>query len=250
MTEEHIYTEIERLLKQGNIITTNDLVRLYRKESEELSRATINWRIYELVKKGVLQRVAQGKFQKGAKEKFKPSLSPVIHTANNYLRKHFAYLSYCLWDNEMLNAYHQHLPSARITFIDVEKDAMQPVYEFLKDKFKNLYLKFSKHAIHQPVLPQNDSLVIRQLITETPIQIIEDVPTATIEKIIVDAFVDTEFEYVQGYEFEIVARNIFDHLTVNQGKLFRYASRKGKTNEMRQFLEKNKLLLNIQNKSK
>ena len=70
MTEEHIYTEIERLLKQGNIITTNDLVRLYRKESEELSHATINWRIYELVKKGVLQRVAQGKFQKGAKEKW------------------------------------------------------------------------------------------------------------------------------------------------------------------------------------
>jgi hypothetical protein len=81
-------------------------------------------------------------------------------------------------------------------------------------------------------------IVVRELITEAPIQTIKKIPTITIEKLLVDLFGDKEFEYLQGNELFIIYKNAFDKYTVNESKLLRYASRKGKRGKISNLLKK------------
>jgi hypothetical protein len=84
-------------------------------------------------------------------------------------------------------------------------------------------------------------IIVRALVSETPLQLIKNVPTVTIEKILVDAMVDEEFEFLKGNEINHVFINAFDRYSINISKLIRYADRKRKKKEILQILSTNNL---------
>jgi len=71
-------------------------------------------------------------------------------------------------------------------------------------------------------------IVVRPLVTGSPSQLSINVPTTTIEKLLVDLFSDKEFEFLQGYELTYIFNNAFSKYTINLDRLLRYASRKEK----------------------
>jgi hypothetical protein len=127
--------------------------------------------------------------------------------------------------------------------VDIEKDAVESVFLFLKEKYKNVFLKPDKEMMDMYVVSNKNSIIVRQLISESPIQKEKGIPTVTIEKLVVDIFYDNEFEYLKGSELLSVIKNIFDNFTVSKSKLLRYASRKGKQDIILSFLEKNNIIL-------
>ena len=74
--------------------------------------------------------------------------------------------------------------------------------------------------------------------SEAPLQNIRGVMTVTIEKLLVDAFSDMEFEFVHGMEIEHVFNNAFSRYSINITKLQRYADRKKKKDEILKLIEK------------
>jgi hypothetical protein len=70
-----LINKISKEFSEFDIITTNDLLKLYKSNEPEVKRNTVNWRIYELVQRGILQRVAKGKFILGKEQKFVPVIS-------------------------------------------------------------------------------------------------------------------------------------------------------------------------------
>lgn len=142
----------------------------------------------------------------------------------------------------MIKPFHQHLPGSKFTLVDVEKEVMESVFVFLKEEYRNTYLKPDKEMMDKYIMQNTDSIIVRQLISESPIQINNTVPTLTIEKMIVDIFSDHEFEYLKGSELLMIFRNVFDRFTVNKSKLLRYANRKGKQEKIVKFLEDNNFM--------
>lgn len=207
-----------------------------------MPKATVNWRIYELVKKGILERVGKGKFMWGSETKFQPTVSIQLKQLNHKIKAKFPFISYCLWDNGMIKPFHQHLPGSRFTLIDVEKEVLESVFVFFKEEYKNTYLKPAKEMMDTYVMSDNDSIIIRQLISEAPVQGVDGIPTVTIEKMLVDIYTDREFEYLKGSELLLIFKNIFDRFTVNKSKLLRYAGRKGKQEKILRFLEDNNFI--------
>jgi hypothetical protein len=199
----------------------------------------VNWRVYELAKKGILERVGKGKFLWGSETKFHPSISVPLKQLNYKIKKQFPFISYCLWDNGMLKPFHLHLPGSRFILADVEKDVMESLFVFFKKEYKNTYLKPDKEMMDKYIMQDNDSIIVRQLISESPTQVTDEVTTVTIEKMIVDIFSDHEFEYLKGSELLLIVRNAFDQFTINKSKLLRYASRKGQQEKLSRFLEDN-----------
>ena len=66
---------------------------------------------------------------------------------------------------------------------------------------------------------------------------IKDIPVISIEKLLVDVFCDAEFNYLEGSELSAIYDNAFYKYTINKNKLFRYAARKGKKEEISKFME-------------
>jgi hypothetical protein len=87
----------------------------------------------------------------------------------------------------------------------------------------------------------NEAIIIRQLISEAPLQLIDEINTPSIEKILVDIAGDTEFAFLRGNELHYVYTDIFKKFNVNKKRLLRYAPRRARRKEVEQLLNANKL---------
>ena len=87
----------------------------------------------------------------------------------------------------------------------------------------------------------SDAIIIRPLISESPLQLVEGINTPTIEKVLVDIVGDVEFSFLQGSEINYVYTTIFERHNVNKNKLLRYATRRGRKEEVEKLINANKL---------
>lgn len=222
--------------------TTADILAFYQEFQPKVPKSTVNWRVYELVKTGVLERAGRGRFIRGTGPRFYPPIRLQLKKLSEKIKTKFPYIQYCLWENDIVRSFQQHLSSSRFILIDVEKESMQAVFEYLKENFKHIWLKPDTETIYHYILPEKQSIIVRHLISEAPLQTCENIPTVTIEKMLVDLFTDNEFEYLEGTELVSVFRNARDRFPINQSKLLRYAGRKGQRQELQAFLEKNNFI--------
>ena len=87
-------------------------------------------------------------------------------------------------------------------------------------------------------------VIIKRLVTRAPIQKIKNkktvVPIATLEKIMVDLFADENLlHFYQGSEMVNIYEKIIDRYSINFTKLFSYAKRRKKEQEIKQFIGNN-----------
>ena len=81
------------------------------------------------------------------------------------------------------------------------------------------------------------------MVTESPLETIEKLKTPSLEKILVDIFSNEMWESLQGYELVRIFENATNRYSINKSKLLRYATRKGKKEEIINFLNTNKLAI-------
>lgn len=84
-------------------------------------------------------------------------------------------------------------------------------------------------------------VIIKRLVTRAPINKLKNkkavVPIATLEKRMVDLFADEGlFHFYQGSELIHIYEKIIDRYNINLTKLFSYAKRRRKEQEIKQFI--------------
>lgn len=188
--------------------------------------------MYQLVQQGVLERVGKGKFRIGRSKMYSPEISTKIFKLNKSIKKRFPYISFCIWKQAWINEFSQHIASTGIVIIDVERDIAESVYNHLREVISPVFYKPGKELLHDYIIGLDYSLLIRPLVSEAPLQEIRGVKTVTIEKLLVDAYCDPEFEFLHGMEIEHVFDSAFSRYSVNIAKLQRYADRKKRKAEI------------------
>ena len=79
--------------------------------------------------------------------------------------------------------------------------------------------------------------ILKKLITKSPLQRIDYVPTITLEKLIVDIYSDKKlFEAFQGSELVRIINNAFKKYAINTPTLLNYANRRSKRDDMEAYL--------------
>lgn len=203
-----------------------------------IKKSTVNWRVFELVKTFVLRRVGRGMFELGRETPFNPTVTGRLKDIGNYIRDRFPFAEFCIWDSAFLNEFTQHLIGNSFLLIDVERDVAESVYNKLKEEHKFVFYPRNTIGIEDLLPDFNDPILVRPLISESPINKVNGIPTVTIEKLLADIYCDPEFKFLQGSELLAIYRNVFDRYTVNKTKLYRYAARKGKKSEIQDFITK------------
>ena len=223
----------------NDVIYNEQIINFYRESEPDLKKTTINWRIYSLVQMVVLNRIGRGKYILGNKQNFIPEIHPKLIKLDRLLKKNFPFLNYCLWSTSLFNEFMLHQPGKFFFIVEVENDAADSVFYFLKESKYSVFLKPDKDLLNR-YLPEDKVVwIIKSLVSESPVQNIKGIQTTTLEKLLVDLFTDTDIlDAQQGAEKDRIFKEAFDKYIINENKLLRYAARRRKKEQINNYLNK------------
>lgn len=227
---------VERLKEafgEKDFFQVGELHAFYKSLDTTVKKSTINWRIFSLVENGIIQRIGRGRYKLGAGRIMIPLISAKAIRVNKSMKSNFPYLNYIIWHISEVNHLSQHLINKDICYVEVERDAIDSVFELLREKYKYALRGKSNDDVYFG----ESVIVVRALVSGSPTQEVNNVPTTTIEKLLVDFFTDKEFDFLQGNELTHVFTNAFEKHTINMDKLLRYASRKGKRTPIAEYID-------------
>jgi hypothetical protein len=218
---------------------TRDVREFYRSFDKDLKTSTINWRIHHLVNQGVLRRMGRGVFQLGKSKIFSPVLSEALKATYKKLKIKFPYAEICVWNTAFLNNMMVHQAAHFFTLVETEREVIDPVFQEVRELKQNVYLNPNRETLRDYVQGNHDAIIIKPLITESPLQEVDSIKTPSIEKILVDLFCDTDlYKTYQGAEMKNIYKEVFSRYTINEKTLLRYANRRKRKKRLIQYLDR------------
>ena len=219
-----------------------ELYEFYLNTEPDLKESTFSWRIYDLKKKDIIKTIGRGLYVISYKPKYKPVLSNNALKIARKISERFEEINYAIWEIPWLNEFSQHQTFNQMIVVEVEKEFEETLYYFLNDSLKmNFFLNADEKQMKLYISEVNSSVVVKRLVTRAPTIKIKEkkttIPTATLEKIMVDLFADENlFHFYQGSELIYIFERILNHYSINLTKLFSYAKRRKKEQEIKQFI--------------
>ena len=251
MAKNFLIERLKDTFKDKDSFSRKDLLNFYRQFEPNLKETTFRWRIYHLKEKKIISSLSKVFFSLRYRPTFTPEINETDRRIYSKIEKQFPQLKQCIWSTRIINELMLHLPGKFITVIEVEKDALEPVFHYLQNiNVKNVYLQPDEKEIERYLYETEGAIVIKSLISKAPIQKVNNVMAPTIEKILVDLYCDRKlFNVFQGSELVHIINNAYDRYPIDFTKFFNYAKRrKGKKTELMEFLsDKTNLPKNIFN---
>jgi hypothetical protein len=242
---KNIENKLIEVFKKRSSFERNELYKFYLEYEPDLKENTFSWRIYDLKKKDIIKTIGRGLYVISYKPKYKPVLSDNILKIARKTNERFSEIQYAIWENQWLNEFTQHQVSNQMIIVEVEKEFTESLYYYLKDSLRmDFFLNPDEKEIQFYISESTLPIVIKRLVTRAPInnQTSKNavVPIATLEKIMVDLFADDGlFHFYQGSELLNIYENILERYSINFTKLFSYAKRRKKEEEIKQFINNN-----------
>lgn len=225
------------------VFTRKELIANFKSDDQIGSPGTFSEQLNRLLKSGQLVRIERGvyKLPDDARKDFSVVCSEEMRQINQQIKNQFPFVDYCLWPVSTLMPYMHHIPNLNLLFVDVEREVAESVFNLLNaDNNKRVFLLPSLTDFER-YINTNDAIIIRPLVSESPLQLVGGINTPAVEKMLVDIVGDVEFSFLQGSEINYVYTTIFERHNVNKNKLLRYATRRGRKEEVELLLNENKL---------
>ena len=228
-------TQLKQRFAETSSISVGELVEFYG----SLPEATFYHHIRKLISAGILQRVGKGLYKLDNKSVFYPEISGRSKSIYNKIRKDFPFTKACIWNTDCLNEFTKHQPGKHNQLIEVEKDASESIFYFIKEHYRDVFFNPTEEVYHKYISGQKQSIIILNLISEAPVQKVDAFIVPTIEKIMVDLFADkVVFSPYQGHEMSNIFSEAIEKYTINWTALYRYAGRRNKRNEIELYIKK------------
>ena len=186
---------------------------------------------------GALNRIGRGKFILGKRKIYVPDITNKVKTVYHKLKKNFPYLNICLWNTSAFNEFMQHQPGRFYLLVEVEKDALESVFFFMKQNKYSVFLEPTRELYNRYIPDEKETWIVKSLVSEAPTQNVQGVETTTLEKMLVDIFSDAvTFDAQQGSEMKNIYREAYSKYAINENKMLRYADRRRKRESFNEFL--------------
>jgi hypothetical protein len=235
---------IEQLKKRfahHSHITREELLGFYRSVEPDLRESTFAGRIHSLKEKSQLKPIRRGVYTFSTKPQFRPQIEPKLRAIALKLNKAFPVARRCVWSTRWLSEWMIHQPDRFLLLVEVEAVATESVFYFLKDeKYKNVYLNPDENTLERYINEERESIIVKPLITKAPLEKEQKIATPSLEKILVDIFVDRKlFSVFQGSELVQIFNTLDRMYALNITRMTAYAKRRGKKQELIDFMTKN-----------
>jgi hypothetical protein len=238
VSRNFIIDQLKQKFKDQESFSREALHNFYLQYEPELKETTFRWRIYNLKVKNLIRPISRNEFTL----LYRPVYKPIIEEAERKLflliEKGFKTLKKAAWSTRIISEFMLHQPGRFFTILEVEKDALEPVFHFLIDnKVKNVFLQPEEKELQRYISELDNAIVVQPLVSKAPLQKVTKVNTITIEKLLVDLFCDKKLFYTyQGSELVFIFNSVYHKYAIDFTKLFSYAQRRRREIDLMDFL--------------
>ena len=226
-------------LRSGGGFTRAGLVDYLAEIGHRYSAAVVGNALSKLKAEGSLRSVRRGVYQFASeKALFNTELSSENKKVYDDLKQGFPFVDVCAWESSAFLHLVQHVPNMRYLLIEVEKDVVDSVANRLAQLTDRLVLRNPSVFETEQYALGRDVVVVKSLISQSPIWKVADNIKPRIEKILVDMLCDDIFYPFRGIEMRYIYENAFDSFEVNVKLLRRYAARRSKQEIVERFIPK------------
>ena len=192
-----------------------------------IARNTLSWHLSNLCRRGKLRRIGRGIYTAHFSNTFQVKANAKARSLYNTLSRQFPLADFCIYGGGVITPLLHDLTPNNSIYIETNRDATESVFNVLLPKYKGrLFLSPTKKIAITYIDFSRENIIVKPLITESPLMLDEKVPVPTIEKLLVDTRVDPDFYFLHGYENLEMLRTAITHYNVNQTRLLRYADRR------------------------
>lgn len=220
----------------NDFTSKNELYNQYKKNNmSQRSKALL---INKLIEDGVIAKINNDQYKFVNKKKY--HIYREYDETKNFINvlKDIKF-DYIIYNITFLNEWLNHLIGKNTIFIEVDKKYANTIYEVLVDNnYKNILLNPSLEEIDK--YSSSDLIIIKPLFTRSPIN--RKDKSFTIEKIIVDLFVDAILKrFFSTSELPDIYKQIFEKYAIDELSLNAYLTRRKIKKSFFEFLSNNKL---------
>ena len=109
--------------------------------------------VYELVDKGIIQRIGRGKYKLGKQKEFTPVISNENKSLYSTLKEEFPFLDISIWTTQWVAQWMLHIPGTYQTIIEVEKGSEEIANgNITEDDLEEAKMSFSQ-KLDSPIPP-------------------------------------------------------------------------------------------------
>lgn len=187
--------------KQDGQFTRKDLLNAVRSGMKNISEGSLVVLLNRMLAENKIIRVSYGKYKlnEDLKYDFLYEPSEFMLSLNRHIKEKFPFIDYCIWQPSIFASMMLHIPAVRTTLVDVERVAMESVFMSLQNMESAIpvFLNPNQEDADR-YITNRDMIIVRPLVKEAPIDIIDGCPVPTLEKMLVDAISDKELQHLQG----------------------------------------------------
>lgn len=180
-------------------------------------------------KQGILFRVKRGGYvlTNERKKLFKLSADKTEKRLAKIFETKYPELKYVVWHTDCLNRLMIHQHFSPFYIFETESEILESVFYLFKDNKLNVFMGGNEDDLQMYMYNTDNPIILRKLISRSPLVKKEKVSHPEIEKILVDIFIDRKlFNFIQDSELDHIYNAVFEDYVVNISKLLNYADRR------------------------
>lgn len=228
MTSKLRLNELGIFLKQNQPVSTEQLLQFYQIFEPDIKVNTLRWRIYQLKQNNVLYSPSRGQFALPEKQVFQPEQTKKMIELAEMIQEKYPYANFSVYPTEWLSNLADHIYLSKNIILEVDNDALESVFHFLKQQYRNIYLDPDEKFYDLYISPQEENIILKRLYVDAPRnRINENYHIPKLEQLLVDLIInDPMILPIGASEVKKIIANARDKYNLNYSTIQRYAKKR------------------------
>ncbi len=239
------YVKIINKINKKQNINKEQLYNLYKKIYKNDNIRSFDNMIAYLKKNNALTELEKDQYIIVTKKIYRYSEKEEEKKIYKIIYNEYPKINFIVWNTEKLNDFTLHYVMKNYVIVETEKMAIELIINLLKEKMPKKYTIVTQDILNSNRdLYMNDQniIVVKPLRVKSPLDCIESKKVISIEKIMVDLYIDKLYLFYQGKELQTIYENIFENYDINMKRLLTYAKLRMNIDEYEEYLKS----LNVQ----
>lgn len=195
------------------------------------SKATLEWHLSHLTRDGKLGRIGKGRYTSVLKARFIPGDADTDKGLSDFLKEAYPDAIFCIYKGTIFSTLQHHLAYNTLTYVETQRELTEAVFHRFQEEGRRVFHRPDKKTFYDYVDIAQPGLIIKPLVSGSPVQESNGVTVPMLEKLLVDIRCDADFDYMAGGESFRMLDNALSLFTINRTKLLRYAGRRHRREE-------------------
>jgi hypothetical protein len=217
--------------------TSEELWNYWIIRDPDLNRNTFYRRVNRLKNETGLTEILKNIYAFSDKPYFNPLKDNILRKIANIFKERFPEIDYCTWQTAWLHEFMIQQPGRHFIVFETEKDMVEQAFFLLKSPKWQVFLDADNTTIDYLSMEDKDIIVVKSMISRSPLLIQEKISIPALEKVLTDVFCDRKlFSPYTGRELSNIFKYARKKYTINHSRLLNYAARRNRKEEILDFI--------------